>query len=54
MGLTCCLAGRPHWFCHNMALGETIGYSTRLTMNNSTLYQNQTNIFPRGLYLADG
>ncbi|MEO7677117.1 MAG: hypothetical protein ABIV39_10180, partial [Verrucomicrobiota bacterium] len=31
-------AGRPHWFLHHMALGETLGYSTRLTQNNSGLY----------------
>jgi hypothetical protein len=29
-------AGRPNWFLHPMAMGETIGYSTRLTQNNST------------------
>src|SRR5262249_18450278 len=28
--------GSPDWFCHHMALGETIGYSTRLTQNNRT------------------
>jgi hypothetical protein len=27
-------AGRPHWFFHHMGLGETIGYSTRLSQNN--------------------
>jgi hypothetical protein len=52
MGLTCCLAGRPHWFVHHMGLGETIGYGTRLTMNNSTLYQNQSNDFTRAVYIA--
>jgi hypothetical protein len=31
-------AGRPHWMYHHMGLGETIGYSTRLTQNNSNLY----------------
>ena len=35
-----------------MGLGETIGYSTRLTMNNSTLYQNQSNLFTRAIYIA--
>jgi fibronectin type 3 domain-containing protein len=44
-GLTAAWAGRPHWFFHHMALGETIGYSTRLTQNNGSggLYaaQNQ-------------
>ena len=52
MGLTCCMAGRPHWFFHHMGLGEPIGYSTRLTMNNSTLYQNQSNRYPRAVYIA--
>jgi len=51
-GLTCCMAGRPHWFLHHMGLGETIGYSTRLSMNNSTLYQNQSNIMTRAVYVA--
>ena len=51
-GLACCMAGRPHWFFHHMGLGETIGYSTRLAMNNSTLYQNQINAFTRAIYIA--
>src|ERR1043166_5489047 len=30
MGLAVCgLAGQPHWFVHQMGLGETIGYGTR-------------------------
>jgi hypothetical protein len=37
-GLTCAWAGRPHWMFHHMGLGETIGFSTRLTQNNSTMY----------------
>lgn len=43
--LTCGWSGRPHWFLHHMALGETIGYGVRLTQNNSQggLYQNQLN-----------
>jgi hypothetical protein len=52
VGLTSCMAGRPHWFLHHMGLGETIGYSTRLSMNNSTLYQNQSNGFTRAIYVA--
>jgi hypothetical protein len=31
-------AGRPFWIFHHMALGETIGFSARLTQNNSALY----------------
>lgn len=32
--LTNVWAGRPHWYFHHMALGENIGYSTRLSQNN--------------------
>jgi hypothetical protein len=52
MGLTACLAGRPHWYFHHMGLGEPIGYSARLTVNNSTLYRNQTNAFTRGVFVS--
>ena len=51
-GLACVESGEPHWFFHHMALGETIGYSTRLTLNNSTLYQNQENSFTQAVYIA--
>ena len=36
--LTNAWSGRPHWLLHHMGLGETIGYSTRLTQNNNSLY----------------
>ncbi|MBC8096735.1 MAG: fibronectin type III domain-containing protein [Akkermansiaceae bacterium] len=52
MGLAACMAGRPHWFLHHMGLGETIGYGTRLTMNNSTLYRSNTNNLMRAIYIA--
>lgn len=39
--LTSSWAGRPHWFYHHMALGETIGFSTRLSQNNNGLYAAQ-------------
>jgi hypothetical protein len=51
-GLTACLAGSPHWFVHHMALGETIGYGTRLTMNNTSFYQNQYNSGTRAVYIS--
>jgi hypothetical protein len=37
-----------------MGLGETIGYSTRLSMNNASgsLYQNQSNLLNRAIYVA--
>jgi hypothetical protein len=31
-------AGRPFWIFHHMGLGETIGFSARVTQNNSALY----------------
>jgi len=52
LGLTACIAGRPHWYVHHMGLGEPIGYSTRVTMNNSTLYQNQTNLLHRAIFIS--
>ncbi|HEV2392009.1 MAG TPA: fibronectin type III domain-containing protein [Verrucomicrobiae bacterium] len=52
IGLACCMSGEPHWFMHHMGLGETIGYSTRLSMNNSTLYQNEQNPYTRAVYIA--
>jgi len=52
MGLASCMAGGPHWFVHHMGLGEPIGYSTRVTMNNSTLYRNQSNDFTRAVFVA--
>ncbi len=36
--LTNAWAGRPNWMFHHMAMGETIGYSTKLTQNNTTTY----------------
>lgn len=36
--LTNCWAGRPNWHFHHMAHGFPIGYSTRLTQNNSGSY----------------
>jgi hypothetical protein len=48
----CCIAGRPQWYCQHVGLGEPIGYGARLTMNNDTLYQDQTNEFARAVYVA--
>jgi len=36
--LTNVWAGAPTWHFHHMALGETIGYSTRVTQNNKSVY----------------
>jgi hypothetical protein len=52
MGLTACMAGRPHWFFHHMGLGQPIGYGARLSMNNTSLYQNQSNGYTRAVYVG--
>lgn len=42
--LTCVYAGQPSWFFHHMGMGDNIGYSTKMTMNNrtaSSIYQPQ-------------
>ena len=46
-------AGRPHWFFHHMGLGQTIGYSTRLSQNNRSggSYSPQ-NYSTRGTHVA--
>lgn len=33
-GLVSCFASRPRWVFHPMAMGESIGYCTKLTQNN--------------------
>ena len=38
--LTNCWSGRPHWYFHHMAMGENIGYSTRINMNNKGTFYN--------------
>ncbi len=39
-GLTSAWAGRPHWTLHHMALGQTIGYSARVSQNDNYAYQS--------------
>jgi hypothetical protein len=36
--LACAWAGRPYWYFHHMGLGETIGFSTRVSQNNDYNY----------------
>ena len=36
--LTSVWAGIPAWYFHHMGIGDNIGYSTKITMNNSSLY----------------
>ena len=50
-GLVSVWAGRPHWYLHPMALGETIGYCARLTQNNRGAYA-PTGTFAGGVHVA--
>lgn len=43
--LTCCWAGRPYWFFHQMALGENIGYCAWLSQNNDGYLYGPPNIY---------
>ncbi|MBN1813561.1 MAG: fibronectin type III domain-containing protein, partial [Anaerolineae bacterium] len=43
-GLVSVWAGLPNWYAHPMALGETIGYITRQTQNDNTVYNDYTNV----------
>ncbi len=40
--LTAACAGLPHWYFHHMALGETVGFSTKTTQKNSGAYGPNT------------
>lgn len=53
-GLASAWSGRPHWFFQHMALGLPIGYSARLTQNNSSsgLYQTQVNSAAENIHIA--
>lgn len=43
-GLVSIWSSLPHWFFHHLAMGETIGFATRLIQNNQNgLYQNDPN-----------
>jgi hypothetical protein len=48
--LTSAWASRPYWYFHHMALGETVGFSTRVTENNVGLYDG--NLFVYYVHMA--
>ncbi|MFN5377546.1 MAG: T9SS type A sorting domain-containing protein [Ignavibacteria bacterium] len=53
--LTCGWSGRPHWYIHHMALGETIGYGAKLSQNNQTIVGGQLgNYIPNIFVRAQG
>lgn len=45
-------AGRPHWFMHPMGLGETIGYTARLSQNNRPNGVYRPNLFAGGTHVS--
>jgi hypothetical protein len=53
-GLAAVYTGVPHWYLHPMGLGETIGYCTRLTQNNTNpgLYQHQVILSANMVHIA--
>jgi hypothetical protein len=52
-GLTSAWAGRPDWYFHHMALGETVGYNTMLTQNNSGIpYEDYYSSSRRYVHIA--
>jgi len=54
--LSCFWGGRPHWYVHHMAMGQTIGYSAKLTQNTFVggLYNelNYQNPIVQGVHIA--
>jgi hypothetical protein len=44
-GLVSIWTSLPHWYFHPMAVGETVGYATRLTQNNHNgVYRNSVDL----------
>lgn len=50
--LTNCWAGRPNWYFHHMGLGETIGFSTRSSQNNTSSRYYPTGSYPGYVHMA--
>jgi hypothetical protein len=43
-GLVSIWSSLPHWYMHPMAMGETVGYATKLTQNNRGVYRNSVDL----------
>ncbi|MBN2524270.1 MAG: fibronectin type III domain-containing protein, partial [Bacteroidales bacterium] len=50
--LTSCWGARPFWAIHPMGMGETIGYCTRITQNNSSSGLYVSGNYARGIHIA--
>ncbi len=49
---TCWTGGGPRWYFHQMGLGETIGFSTRQSQNNTTIYDPGNNQLLGGVHMV--
>jgi hypothetical protein len=52
MTLASIWSGIPHWYMHHMALGQTLGYSLRVTQNNVGLYKSYRNFDPGEVHIS--
>lgn len=54
MSLTCGWAARPHWYMHNMSIGESIGSSLLISQNNQNTnnFNGQTYLLRNDQYYA--
>lgn len=49
---TCWTGGGPRWYFHPMGLGETIGFTTKLSQNNTSTYDPGNNQNLGGIHMA--
>lgn len=49
---TCWTGGNPRWYFHHMGLGETIGFSTMQSQNNTGLYDPGSYSLLGGVHMA--
>jgi len=49
--LTSCWSGRPYWYFHPMAMGETVGNCARISQNNSGTYYTNS-MGTRGTHMS--
>lgn len=49
---TCWTGGSPRWYFHHMGLGESIGFSTMQSQNNTVIYDPGNNQLLGGVHMA--
>lgn len=49
---TCWTGGAPRWYFQHMGLGETIGYSTLQSQNNTSIYDAGNNTLSTSVHMA--